>query len=69
MSKAKQMKSKHALSLRLDKTTFSLLAEASRQREESYSTFIRRAILVELARLSLLEPNQVRALGLSAQEI
>ena len=57
------------MSLRMDKTTFGLVAEASRKREESYSTFIRRAILHELARLSFLEPAQMRALGLSTQEV
>jgi hypothetical protein len=56
--------SSELLILRVDKTHHDLLREVSKNRGENMSTFVRRAVFSELARLSYLEESEKKTLGI-----
>lgn len=53
--------------VRVTKSLYSKLVATSEARGEDVSDFVRRAILKELASLSLLSENQKKALGLKVE--
>jgi len=56
------------LGVRISRELYKTLREVSRARGEDVSSFVRRAILLELARLSLLPHEQKKALGFKGEE-
>jgi hypothetical protein len=55
-----------ALLIRLERTTAELIGEVARARGESASSFARRAIITELAKLGFLDERDRKALGIQA---
>jgi uncharacterized protein (DUF1778 family) len=53
-----------AILVRLDEETYQLLKKVVEARGEKMSTFIRRAVLRELARLSFLPEDEKKALAI-----
>jgi uncharacterized protein (DUF1778 family) len=57
----------HAVNARVDSDIYELLRKISKARGEDVSSFVRRSILSELARLSYLDSEQEKALGLPTE--
>jgi uncharacterized protein (DUF1778 family) len=60
----KNMRSERAYLIRFDSELYELLKKVADARGESVSTFVRRAVLRELARLSYLDEERKKALEL-----
>lgn len=56
------------LGVRVTSVFYDMVAEVSRSRGEGISSFVRRAILKELASLSFLPDEQKKALGINSAE-
>ena len=56
------------LSIRLTKRDLALLVKVSRARGEDPSSFIRRAMRMELARLGFLSEEEMQALGIKNEK-
>jgi hypothetical protein len=54
----------HSVNARIDTDVHELIRKVAKARGEDVSSFVRRSILSELARLSYLPPEQGKALGL-----
>jgi len=54
---------------RMDEETVALVKNVSDSRGENLSTFVRRAVLRELARLSYLTKEKKKALEMTAKEV
>ena len=54
---------------RIDEDTVALVKNVSDSRGENLSTFVRRAVLRELARLSYLTPEEKKALEVTTKEV
>jgi hypothetical protein len=57
------MQATSQINIRLDPEAKALLEKVARDRGEDVSSFVRRAIKIELARLSFLSPEEKKALG------
>ncbi len=62
------MKDSIVTSFRLSRDTHSLVSQVCESRSETLGTFIRRAILKELANLSFLPDEQKKALGIEVPD-
>ncbi len=54
--------------VRFDEADKSLLLKVCKNRREDISSFVRRSVLAELARLSYVSPEQAQALGVEVDK-
>lgn len=57
----------HFVAARIDPAVHELVKKVAMARGEDVSSFVRRSVLLELARLSFLPPEQGKALGLGRE--